>query len=323
MGQEDYFRMYEETACAIKSVDSQFRVGGPASARGEWVKDFVRFVDKNDIPCDFISTHIYPDDEDFFTTDKDYPGVYKGEDYVSSLVTMNYEIAQSSKRKIPIYWTEYNSSWRFCVMDREGSNQAAFICKTIHQVHGKVRSFAYWVVSDVYDEGGFPRSAFQGLFGLINFNGLPKASYNAYRLLKMLGDQEVEVKSEGLDGRFNVWAAKNEANGEAQILVYHWQPPKVEPLSEKTVEINLEGLCKEGERKYATVYIIDERHSNVFTAWQAMGSPENLTDEQIRILKDKSGLETEKSQTLVGGENGILNLKVSLKPGSVALYKMQ
>jgi xylan 1,4-beta-xylosidase len=319
--QEEFFKLYAETAKAIKKADPEFRVGGPASARGEWVENFIKYCDTHDIPCDFISTHIYPDDEDFFTTDKDYVADFKGEDYVRKMVKMNYDITLKSRRTWPIYWTEYNSSWRFCMEDREGANQAAFICRMLHQVHDYVKSFAYWVVSDVYDEGGFPRTAFPGLFGLINFNGLPKASFNAYRLLHMLGDQEVHVEGDGLDGRLNIWAAKTESEG--HVLAYYWQPQNHEELQEKKVNIALNGLGCETSNCQISTYLIDQNHSNVYQAWKKLGSPENLTEKDVKRLNAKSKLEMVEKKTVAVDTQGMVNLQLSIKPGSVVFFKIE
>lgn len=60
--QSDYFTLYRHTAEAIKTIDAELRVGGPATAANAWIRDFVAFCNKNKIPADFISTHHYPTD---------------------------------------------------------------------------------------------------------------------------------------------------------------------------------------------------------------------------------------------------------------------
>jgi xylan 1,4-beta-xylosidase len=57
--QEEYFRLYEIAARAIKSVDERLLVGGPSSAAAEWVVDLLDFVRQEQLPLDFISTHTY------------------------------------------------------------------------------------------------------------------------------------------------------------------------------------------------------------------------------------------------------------------------
>ena len=60
--QDDYFKLYGHTAQAIKSVDASLRLGGPATAVTEWIDELLDYGEKNRLPVDFISTHIYPTD---------------------------------------------------------------------------------------------------------------------------------------------------------------------------------------------------------------------------------------------------------------------
>src|SRR6185312_1023029 len=60
--QDDYFKLYRYTAEAVKSVDRELKVGGPATAANAWIEDFLAFCASNDLPADFVSTHHYPTD---------------------------------------------------------------------------------------------------------------------------------------------------------------------------------------------------------------------------------------------------------------------
>ena len=57
--ESDYFRLYEVTARAVKSVDERFRVGGPATAAAAWVDDLLQHCSSRGVPIDFISSHTY------------------------------------------------------------------------------------------------------------------------------------------------------------------------------------------------------------------------------------------------------------------------
>ena len=58
-----YMMLYNASATAVKSVNSQFKVGGPATARLLHVTDFVEEARKISAPFDFVSTHMYPTDD--------------------------------------------------------------------------------------------------------------------------------------------------------------------------------------------------------------------------------------------------------------------
>ncbi len=51
----------------------------------------------------------------------------------------------------------------------------------------------------------------------------------------------------------------------------------------------MRGLPKGVSRVRLTHYRIDDSHSNAYTVWKAMGSPQNPSAEQIAALKDKEG----------------------------------
>jgi xylan 1,4-beta-xylosidase len=57
--QQQYFDLYAATARAIKSVNPDYKVGGPATAGCGWITEFIQFCDKNKVSVDFVSTHTY------------------------------------------------------------------------------------------------------------------------------------------------------------------------------------------------------------------------------------------------------------------------
>ena len=59
---DEYFQLYETTVRAIKEVDSQIPVGGPATSNSKWVRSFLDYCEENRVPVDFVSTHQYAGD---------------------------------------------------------------------------------------------------------------------------------------------------------------------------------------------------------------------------------------------------------------------
>ena len=47
--QEEYFKLYRYTVQAIKSVNKEYRVGGPATAGAAWVPEMINFCSENKI----------------------------------------------------------------------------------------------------------------------------------------------------------------------------------------------------------------------------------------------------------------------------------
>ena len=54
---EEYATMYDAAAAALKSVDAEIQVGGPASAGAEWVGKLVQHCSETGTPLDFVTTH--------------------------------------------------------------------------------------------------------------------------------------------------------------------------------------------------------------------------------------------------------------------------
>ena len=60
--EQTYYQLYDATARAIKAVNPGLRVGGPATAQAAWVDRFIQHVTENNVPVDFVSTHVYAND---------------------------------------------------------------------------------------------------------------------------------------------------------------------------------------------------------------------------------------------------------------------
>lgn len=63
---EEYFEFYKATVLAVKSVSQNIRVGGPSITHetlkyGTWLDDFLNYCNKNNVPLDIITMHIYPE----------------------------------------------------------------------------------------------------------------------------------------------------------------------------------------------------------------------------------------------------------------------
>ncbi len=73
--QATYWQLYDHTARAIKKVNTRLRVGGPTTAQAAWVDVFIEHCARNNVPLDFVSTHVYGNDrsQDVFGTNEDIP----------------------------------------------------------------------------------------------------------------------------------------------------------------------------------------------------------------------------------------------------------
>jgi xylan 1,4-beta-xylosidase len=73
--QSTYFELYDHTARALKAVSPRLQVGGPSTAQAAWVGDFLAHVKAENVPIDFVSTHVYANDtaQNVLHTDENVP----------------------------------------------------------------------------------------------------------------------------------------------------------------------------------------------------------------------------------------------------------
>jgi len=104
---DQYFELYRQSATAIKKVNESLRVGGPSTAQAAWVGDFLEFCSSQNVPIDFVSTHVYPDDSQkkVFGEGIHYPI----EEVIQRAMTMVKQQIEASKfPNLPLYLTEWS-----------------------------------------------------------------------------------------------------------------------------------------------------------------------------------------------------------------------
>jgi xylan 1,4-beta-xylosidase len=309
----DYFELYRQSATAIKKVNKELRVGGPATAMAAWVGDLLEFCTSQQVPIDFASTHAYPDDPQtkLFGEGVHYPV----EDVLPRALTqVRKQIKESKLPDMPLYLTEW------C------SQNPAFIAHTIKSTIGLADMMSYWTFSNVFEEQGVPKNFLNNAFGLLGMRGVPRPSYYTFTLLHKLGD--VQLNSD--EGPI---LATRRKDGSLAILVWNLipQPPGQhsamgDPLVQSSMSYETKGedlslkLALDGLHPHARVSItrVDHTSGDFHRAYEAMGSPAYPTTEQIAELKQKSELKTPEVVHL----NSERQMSISIPPNGLALLEV-
>ncbi len=303
--QRDYFRLYRHTAQAIKSIDASLRVGGPATARSEWIEEFVDFCERNKLPADFISTHHYPTDALGSPDDDTEAQLFKSQRGIMR------EVAQDTRRRArgrPVYYTEWNSSSNPRDPLHDESYAAAFAVATIMEARGLVEGYSFWTFSDIFEENYFPSVPFHGGFGLLNLHGIPKPTYRAFELLHNIGTEQFLV--DGLHETVDCRVIRNDSTVTV-LLTNHTTPGH--SIETEHLEIRLSNVP---EPREVHIRRIDEKHANPKRLWQEMGQPEYLTEREVEQLEEASQVVKEKQRFKY--KAGALFLKTDLPPHAVA-----
>jgi xylan 1,4-beta-xylosidase len=121
---------------------------------------------------------------------------------------------------------------------------------------------------------------------------------------------------------------KNDVDGMAAIddrkaTVLVWNYHDADTVASPTpTTIKLNGFPTGAKRVLVQHYRIDDTHSNAYTVWKAMGSPQQPTTEQYAQLQAIAGLQLLTSPTWVDVVDGKLDLATELPRQSISLIKI-
>jgi len=163
-------------------------------------------------------------------------------------------------------------------------------------------------------------------------NGVDKPVMNLFRMLGMMSGERVEVKSSaavGLDemltGGVREKAAVDglAARGDHSVTVMVWNYRDEEPAAgDAPVSLDLTGLPVRSRKILVRHYRIDRNHSNSYTVWKAMGSPQSPLPEQYAALKAAGQLHLLESPRWVESKSGALRLEFAMPGDSVSLVEL-
>lgn len=319
--QQDYFDLYRTTHDAIKSVDPGLRLGGPSTARAEWISDFLEFGDKNNCTPDYIIGHCYNNDSakaplspfDGPQGDKEN----KSPNFTNGVVRGVKKILSKANYKGEIHWNEWGASWHPYSPVRETANEAAFIIKTMNAVADQGDYFAYWCLSDIYDQVGYGREAFHANFGMLSLDRLRKPSYHAHQMLERLGTEKVEVEGLNINEQFNAFVSKTKKGVQAIVYAFDIAYKADDKPIMRKVEFYLPSSINTGS---IVITRIDSHENNIITSWKNMGSPAYLKPAEKQFLQNQNQLKASKEKIKMEKDSKGYKLILSMEtPGVIYL----
>jgi xylan 1,4-beta-xylosidase len=303
--QQTYWELYDHTARALKAVSPRLQVGGPSTAQAAWVDAFLAHAKAENVPVDFVSTHVYANDQakDVFGTSENIPRdtmVYR------SVKKVHEQIAQSAFPNLPLYFSEYNASYANEPNVTDTSYMGPWMANTIRLCDGIVQDMAYWAFSDVFEEQGVNHTPFYGGFGLIASDNIPKASLNVFRALHTLNDRRIAVGSDS--------ALATASSKEVTIALWNYAAPTGEgadytppPASigpDKTFSLQIDHVPANAKVELMRV---DAKHGDSNTAFDAMKRPStDLTRAQVKTLQAAGAMAPAEQQRLNHGKIDIV-----------------
>ena len=300
--QDDYFKLYEYSAKAVKSINKDYRVGGPGTAGAAWEAELIEFCTKNSLPIDFVSTHSYGVKQGYLD-EYGNSGTILDKNPMSvsgDVLQSRKEIASSSKPNLELHYTEWSASYTPSDPIHDSYHEASYILLKLKQVGTAVQSMSYWVFTDIFEESAPRFEPFHGGFGLLNMQGINKPAFYAYKFMNQLGNTELT------NADTTSWVCKD-AKGNIQVLAWDFsnthpgdsvnnQVYYIRDLPSKSkgkLKIN---ISKVPEGTYSLeVYKVGYRCNDAYTSYYDLGRPKQLTKLQVeQIKKQNDGSPVEK-----------------------------
>lgn len=295
---DQYMDLYRATATTIKEVCPTCRVGGPAAAQEATEKKFIDYVASHHYPADFLSTHVYATKSGYFdaSTGKVSTVFDTSPDaLVPRICGSRTTIQNSALPKLELHYTEWGSSYTSVDHLHDQYLQATFVLDRLRKTISCVTSMSYWTFTDIFEERGPRFTPFYGGFGMMNYEGIRKPTYFAYKFLSELGDSDVSETDSAPHGPQS-WITRT---GDQQIQALFWDYSPIGPpagqddqsfykqiipaAAANPVKLTLTNVPHGRYRMdvYRTGYDVND----AYTAYLRMGAPAQLTREQVADLQ--------------------------------------
>jgi xylan 1,4-beta-xylosidase len=301
---EEYFRLYDTSAGAVKSVHPALRVGGPSSAAAGWVRQLLAHVGSSGAPLDFVSTHVYGNEP----------------------LDLRPALASAGREGTPIWWTEWGTTPVHFNRVGDSVFAAAFLLRGMASALGRVGALSHWVASDHFEELGPPSELFHGGFGLLSVGNLRKPRYWALSLLARMGPERlaVDVQGDGALGLVDALAARH-SDGRVGVLVWNGtlDQGKVfgDPLLSRDVSLRVS--VPAGASYTVRHYRIDAGHSNIVPIWEDLRSGAAWPSaSQWSVLREANRLEELVPPSRVVAADGVVELAFSLPMPGVSYVEL-
>lgn len=345
---EDYFRLYDYAAAGVKAALPAAQVGGPATTGASnpraaaYLKAFLDHVENGKsaatggrVPLDFISFHVKGNTQ--FVDGH----VLMGLNHELSDANDGFAIIQSfpALSRLPVILSEADPEGCAACASRvhpangyrNGTLYPAYTAtayKGLLDLAQQHRTNLIAMLSWSFEFGFADMDYFEG-FRSLSTKGINKPILNLFRMLGMMAGERVAVTStgsvplvtqvkSGVRDSADVDALAAHDGRRAEVLLWNYHDDSASAPG-TPVTVAIEGVPLGVHRALLENYRIDRTHSNAYSAWLRMGSPQQPTTEQYAELKAGEGLQLLGSPTWVDVKDGALQVKTTMPRQSVSL----
>jgi xylan 1,4-beta-xylosidase len=340
---EEYDRLYDVTAAAVKKILPRARIGGPASTgpagqkAGEFLRQFLAHCAQTSAPLDFITFHA-----------KGRPQVVDG--HVRMGISKNTEdvdtgfqiVASFPKfRSLPIVISESDPegcaacSARVYPQNayRNGPLYASYTALMMKNIRDLAQTRGTNIAGMLTWAFEFENQPYFDGFRTLATNGIDKPVLNVFRMAGMMDGDRLAVESsarlplehieaEGVRGSADIDALAARGRDHVSVLVWNYHDDDTTGPA-ANVNLELAGIPGNDRKVLVHEYAIDETNSNAWTAWKKMGSPQQPAPEQYAQLEAAGQLQQAVSPQWRNVRGGALSLTFRLQRQGVWLVRLE
>jgi xylan 1,4-beta-xylosidase len=345
---EEYNKLYDYTVDAIKRALPAIRVGGPTSTgpgseqAAKFLRGFLEHVvrgknyatGKTGSPIDYITFHAkgrprVVDGHVQMGSEKQLQDIDKGFEIVASfpeLKKLPIIIGESDPEGCAACSVRYNPQNAY----RNGTMYSSYTAATFARKHDLATKHGVNFEGAVTWAFEFEDQPYFDGFRDLATNGIDKPVLNVFRMFGMMHGKRLKTESSGALGLEQIASsgAKAQADinafasrGERVINVMVWNYHDDDlPVPASPVSLSLNGMP--AGRALVRHFRIDETHSNSYTLWKSMGSPQKPSPEQYSALEAAGELKLLTSPAWMTPKNGSLTIDFALPRQGVSLVQV-
>lgn len=343
---EEYLKLYDYTADAVKRALPTARFGGPTVTGGGY-RFMTTFLEharggtnyatgRRGSPVDFIGFHA-----------KGAPRFVDGHVRMG----MGAELRSIDRffemiagypefRNTPIIIGEADPEGCAACSVASGSRQNAYRNGTMYSSYTAASFARMYELADRHGvdlEGATSWSfTFENVpwfdgFRELATNGVDKPVLNVFRMFGMMGGDRVAVQGNSTSAqeiiaanvrgdRPDLSALASRQDGVASVMVWNYHDDEL-PAPDAPVRLVVRDLP--AERVLVSHYRIDDRHSNSYSAWLEMGAPQQLSRERYAELERAGQLQLLEAPVWVSAIDGVATLDFPLPRQAVSLVQLR
>jgi xylan 1,4-beta-xylosidase len=322
---EQYFKLYDYSVAGVHKALPEAHVGGPGST-GPGSQRAITFLtnflnhcanDKNawtgdPIPLDFISFHPKGSPRLVPPGPGETAHIRMGLQNEISVAANGFRIVADSTKyhDLPIILSEADPEGCAACSARENPNNAyrngpvyptytAAAMKAFIDLAAEYKVNLIGMVTWAFEFEG--KQYFEG-FRTLATNGIDKPVLNVFRMAGLFAGDRVaaassaevraqDIAKSGVRAQPDIDAFATKSTQEAAIMLWNYHDEDL-PVPASQVTVKITGIPAGVHKVLLEHFRIDDTHSNAFTVWKALGSPQDPTPEQYAQLKAAGQLQT-------------------------------